>query len=700
MATTKQGIDIIKKFMYYLDNTIYSGNTAINKAINYATGGYFKNFSAAINQMIDDCKSAGNADTFLKKYCGIIIGNSDTGAITGSDAGGSKIKTAESIVPESGSLDTSFIATSFQTDNGLTFLLSKTSLSSDETYIWRALKTWWAEESLKLIKESYDYSFNDSDAATKEITVVFNSSGGYLAYTEYKKDTKKLYLHINKDAFNNFSSTDVNGKSSKDPTYLDRTIAHELTHAIMMAKVDFYEDLPRFMTEGLAELTQGIDDLRTKTINQMAADSSLLKSYVKLSSTSGSSYSYAGGYIFFRWLAKQGAQNYLSDVNALEDFGMITIKNSTLTLTKSYPEDTLDLADYSSVKNVDASALTAAIKIAGNKLANSIVGGSKNDSLYGAKDNDTLNGGKGNDTLTGGAGNDLFVHTAGNDVITDYATTDKISLGADISKMKLSGSNVIIKTSGGSITVQNAKEKTLNIIDSAGKKYPTVLGGTTLTLTNSTASPVTVNSAIEIINASKRTKAIKITGNALDNTISGGSGNDKILGGKSNDSLVGNAGNDSLHGGSGDDRLSGGSGKDTLLGSTGNDYLYSGNDNDLLYGGTGNDSLKGAKGNDILYGGKGNDILWGGAGNDSLFGDAGADKFIYKQGDGNDIIYGFDNKDTLTFDNAEFKITYKNDAVTFKFDDGSITLKDFTATTFHINKDVYQINGKKLVVSD
>ena len=96
MATTKKDLDIIKKFMYYLDNTIYTGNTAIDKAVNYATGGYFKNFSAAINQMVSDCKSAANADTFLRNYCGIILGNSDTGAITGSDAGGSKTKTPES----------------------------------------------------------------------------------------------------------------------------------------------------------------------------------------------------------------------------------------------------------------------------------------------------------------------------------------------------------------------------------------------------------------------------------------------------------------------------------------------------------------------------------------------------------------------------------------------------------------------------
>lgn len=62
-----------------------------------------------------------------------------------------------------------------------------------------------------------------------------------------------------------------------------------------------------------------------------------------------------------------------------------------------------------------------------------------------------------------------------------------------------------------------------------------------------------------------------------------------------------------------------------------------------------------------------------------------------------DIIYGFDNKDTLTLDGLDFKTSYskKNNAVTFNFNDGSVTLKEFTATTFHVNSDVYKIsNGK------
>ncbi len=52
---------------------------------------------------INDC-ATNDSDTFLQECCGIILDNNDTGAITGFDAGNPVVKTAESIVPEYGSL--------------------------------------------------------------------------------------------------------------------------------------------------------------------------------------------------------------------------------------------------------------------------------------------------------------------------------------------------------------------------------------------------------------------------------------------------------------------------------------------------------------------------------------------------------------------------------------------------------------------
>ena len=175
---------------------------------------------------------------------------------------------------------------------------------------------------------------------------------------------------------------------------------------------------------------------------------------------------------------------------------------------------------------------------------------------------------------------------AGKEVITDYSTGDRISLASAITKTTVSGSDVIFTMGSNSLTVKNAKGKTLSLTTSAGKSFSTVLGGSTtstlLTVTNSTKSPVTVGSDIQIINASKRTKAVKITGNALDNTISGGS---------KNDSLYGGDGDDYLYGGSGADKLYGDSGNDTLRGNSGNDTLTGGDGNDLFMCGTGKEVI-------------------------------------------------------------------------------------------------------------
>ena len=123
------------------------------------------------------------------------------------------------------------------------------------------------------------------------------------------------------------------------------------------------------------------------------------------------------------------------------------------------------------IKTINASTRTTAVKITGNSLANSIKGGSAAD---------TLIGGKGNDTLTGGKSNDVFVYSNGdgNDVITDYtAKQDKIKLtrGA-ISSSSIKGSDVVLKIGSGSITIKNGKNKSITIVDSKNKSTSKVYG--------------------------------------------------------------------------------------------------------------------------------------------------------------------------------------------------------------------------------
>ena len=75
----------------------------------------------------------------------------------------------------------------------------------------------------------------------------------------------------------------------------------------------------------------------------------------------------------------------------------------------------------------------------------------------------------------------------------------------------------------------------------------------TLVIDKDSNSSVTLDAAIKIADASNRTEKIKITGNALDNSIIGGSKNDVLDGAAGDNTLNGGKGNDTLRGGDGAD---------------------------------------------------------------------------------------------------------------------------------------------------
>ena len=79
---------------------------------------------------------------------------------------------------------------------------------------------------------------------------------------------------------------------------------------------------------------------------------------------------------------------------------------------------------------------------------------------------------------------------------------------------------------------------------------------------------------VKEFDGTKITRAVKITGNSLDNKISGGAKNDKLYGG---------AGNDTLIGGSGNDTLTGGAGNDVFVYSAGNDVIADYKSGDSIY---------------------------------------------------------------------------------------------------------------------
>ena len=508
--------DVIKNFMAILDTTTAQGEDALDAAISTVS-----NFSSYANfraQLLSDCQTAGDADTFLRTYCGIILDNDDTGAITGLDAGNSTVKTAESIVPESGEL-VNFAGDSF-TMNGLTVKLGQVNssnktvarsfsdLDDNEIYLWQSIYTWWLAGGLDLIAESYgeNYGFTSkSSAVTKTLWVVFADEGaGTLAVTwggpgNAQKSTNDLKLHINLYYYGNV--TGENGAPNNGQKYLDRTIAHELTHAVMRANIDWFDYLPAFLKEGMAEITHGIDDTRTTSLKTLAGSSTKLAQAIVMNANtvtvSGvSSASYAGGYIFLRYLAQQNAD--------------LTVTNTTARATLK--------------------------TFAGN------------DTITNSASNVTISAGTGDDSIVGGGTKNFYIYTGGNDTIKNFGATDTLSITGDFHRTT-SGNNVFFTTDDGTILLTGAANlSTLNVTG-------TEIDDSTDNIFNASGTAVTLSASTE--NFTADSKIVTIDAGLTDGaTITGNSKANKIYFGDENIFIWANGGNDTLYNFGADDLVS------------------------------------------------------------------------------------------------------------------------------------------------
>ena len=641
---------VIKNFMAVLDSTTNQGTAALDEAV--AKVSNFSSWAELVNTMAADCTAYGSdGDGFLKDCCDIILDNADTGAITGSDAGGSSTKSAESIVPENG--DWSYPPSTSFTIQGLTVNVPEQStLSTSAQWIVGALYSWWIDESLSLIKSSYGFNFNEAGTTVKKLTISFyNSSDGKMAASFYSNGQKssELQLRINLNYFGNIDTTDPNGVGSASAlNYLDRTIAHELVHAVMSANVDWYANLPTFFKEGSAELVHGIDDKRYATIKNLSTSPSTLKS----SATSGSGVnSYAAGYIALRYLAKQASEGRDPSVaiNPVTSDTADTVPADTVPAEDTVPADTVP-ADTITADTLPADTVSTAstsfdgvtLKISGemnsdvflsetnpftgetNPLGNSaavildasemttahFLGGNTNDNLIIAGNaGPTIWGGSyGNDTFQGGAGVDNFwyVTGSGQDTAVNFATGS----GGDVLSFIGSGLAVILRdgnyltavmTDGGSfaaVTDDATADNAINFSFDGANIFSAKVGNT-----NTTNYFTYEGDGISYVG-----------GNASDvlNVLATGAIVDLSNGNFSSVEVLNAA--------------------------------FSGGGN-ILYGD--------AASNEIHSGGNGS-ALWGGAdfANDILVGGTGTDIFFYGAGEGNDVIVNAEDDDVINFYNT------------------------------------------------
>ena len=178
---------------------------------------------------------------------------------------------------------------------------------------------------MNLVAQSYGSNYKFNSSVNKLYFGFFKetlNANGYITWNTTSKcfNNNKLsgiFISVNShaDAYGSLENGgNPDGKmKDKDTFYLDRVLAHEMTHAVMMINIDSFNDLPQFIKEGTAELVHGIDDDRKPLIEYLANNPDALKNSLDIfDHGTGNTTMYAGGYMFLRWLAKQGAEHYSS----------------------------------------------------------------------------------------------------------------------------------------------------------------------------------------------------------------------------------------------------------------------------------------------------------------------------------------------------------------------------------------------------
>lgn len=184
------------------------------------------------------------------------------------------------------------------------------SKSVQDTII-KALNSEWLKASFEMIQDAYGINFTDGRASVTEMEVLFKNEGpGTLAYVTSTPNgdiTGALTLTINMDYYDDLDESSPDGQSPSSGTqYLDRVIAHELTHAVMSANIRNWGDVPKFVTEGMAEVTHGIDDNRTSDLRNLKG---IVDAGLAAARGSNESNSYSVGYAFMRYMNKQFGDN-------------------------------------------------------------------------------------------------------------------------------------------------------------------------------------------------------------------------------------------------------------------------------------------------------------------------------------------------------------------------------------------------------
>ncbi|WKY45321.1 flagellinolysin [Eubacteriaceae bacterium ES2] len=152
--------------------------------------------------------------------------------------------------------------------------------TTDQDAIISSLKKWWLEEAENLVASSYGLSTSGINMTVEVINDPGSTYAAYVqaSFTSVPGDTvgglnitgmgSNLTLRVNL-AYSLPSDT-IDGGTY--PQYVDRVIAHEMTHAVMMTTMNF-GDLPIWFNEGAAEFTHGADERLKNSIYLLGGSS-------------------------------------------------------------------------------------------------------------------------------------------------------------------------------------------------------------------------------------------------------------------------------------------------------------------------------------------------------------------------------------------------------------------------------------------
>jgi Ca2+-binding RTX toxin-like protein len=642
--------NVIKALMRTLDDTSLSGVAALDEAIRACSS--YTGTQDLINHFVSDCRNAGSSNTFLLDKCGINLNNADTGAISGLDAGGTVEKNAEDIIYEPVSNTNIYNYPNANTQSCIDGIIIKWPgqyYSKSEEEMMAGPFHWWIDSALKRIEDDYGLSFTESGSSARYIRFSFydvnpdntgginlaNTGGGIInrqgqacdGYCNSNGLSDYINININRLAFNknyhiykNYTNGNASGYSQytdnyghvHTPEFWDRTITHELVHALMKSNIKRMNDLPQFFTEGSAELIHGIDDTRRYNIERLAANADLLANNLSLDPGTGNDDSYAAGYMLLRYLGKQAAIGIPAGTSYSSDY-------KTLKGGSSFGGNVLWLSSQSgyeykaSTQAIDASAVDHNLVLAGRN--------GENDTLIGgAGKNDIWGGGSGNDILTGGTGVNTYWFGAGDDcdTVTDFhsgrdnvywytgALTGITTSGTDVILHSgdsmldikgMAGKKLNLAVPGAAINTiigQQDKENTMTYDDSIAYYSGSQSHTDTLEVNQATAISLANNLGrfyvdIDNIDASRATGKMTIIGSNGNNVITAGQGGSDIWGSfGGNDTMIGGSGQDTFWYGSGD-------GTDTIKNASAMDTIF-------IYDPAFNCSSLAMQGNDLVIG--------------------------------------------------------------------------------------------------